>query len=291
MPFISGKAMLQHAYANNYGVGAFSAHNAETVQAILWAAEEEQAPIMIQVGQKAIGYMGIEAMKAIIDVLSKDITIPIAIHLDHSRNFEQSVKAMQLGFQSVMFDGSSLSFNENVRITKKISELARALGIGSEGEIGKIGGTEDDISVDEKDALVTSVEEAQAFAEQSDIDYIAVSIGTAHGIYKTTPQLNFERLAEINEVVRRPIVLHGGSSVPDEQIRKAIELGVAKINVDTDLRQAFTIGVQNAFSRDVTEWNLAVTLGQGRAEMKEKVKEKICVFGSSGKARDVLADF
>lgn len=288
MPFISGKEMLQHAYENNYGVGAFSAHNAETIQAILWAAEEEQAPVMIQVGQKVIEYMGLEAMKTMIDVLAKDISVPIAIHLDHCRKFEQAAKAIQLGFQSVMFDGSALSFEENVRITKKVAEFAGALGIGSEGEIGKIGGTEDGITVAEEEALVTSVGEAKAFAEETNIDYIAVSIGTAHGIYKSTPNLHFSRLAEINEAVKRPVVLHGGSSVPDEQVQRAIELGVAKINVDTELRQAFTLGIQEVLNENPEEWHLAVSLDRGRQFVKEKVKEKIRVFGSSGKAEDLL---
>lgn len=288
MPFISGKQMLEHAYKNKYGVGAFSAHNAETIQAILWAAEEEQAPVMIQVGQKVIQYIGIDEMKAMIDVMARDITVPLCIHLDHSRQFEQTVKAMQLGFQSVMFDGSGLDFDENVRITKKVAEIAKALNIGSEGEIGKIGGTEDGITVAEEDAQTTSVEEAVSFVEQTNIDYIAISIGTAHGIYKQAPNLKFERLKEISEAIKRPVVLHGGSSVPDEQVQKAISLGVAKINVDTELRQAFTLGVQEVFNKDPEEWHLAVSLDNGRQVMKEKVIEKIRVFGSNRKAQDLL---
>ncbi|RBW67372.1 class II fructose-bisphosphate aldolase [Bacillus taeanensis] len=288
MAFISGKDMLQHAYENKYGVGAFSAHNAETIQAILWAAEEEQAPVMIQVGQKVIQYMGLEEMTKMIEVMAKNITVPVAIHLDHCRNFNQATKAIQLGFQSVMFDGSGLPFEENVATTKKVAEFARSLGIGTEGEIGKIGGTEDDITVAEEDALVTSVDEAQVFAEQTGIDYIAVSIGTAHGIYKQTPNLHFERLQEINAAVKRPVVLHGGSSVPDDQVQKAISLGVAKINVDTELRQAFTLGIQEVFEENREEWHLAVSLDRGRQLMKEKVQEKIRVFGSSGKAKDLL---
>ncbi|WP_368503187.1 ketose-bisphosphate aldolase [Alkalihalophilus sp. As8PL] len=288
MPFVNGKEMLEHAYRNGYGVGAFSAHNAETIQAILEAAEEEQSPIMIQVGQKVIQNIGLEPMKVLIDSLAKNYTIPIAIHLDHSRQFEQTMEAVQCGFQSVMFDGSALSFEENTAITRKVVEISRALNIGSEGEIGKIGGTEDDITVDEKDALITTVEEAVAFILATDVDYLAVSIGTAHGIYKETPKLRFERLEEISNAVKRPIVLHGGSDVPDEQVQKAISLGVSKINVDTELRQAFTQGVQEAFQQDMNNIVLADTLGAGRAVMKEKVKEKIRVFGSANKAEQLL---
>jgi fructose-bisphosphate aldolase class II len=290
MPFVNGKTMLEHAYKHQYGVGAFSAHNAETIQAILWAAEEEQAPVMIQVGQKVIQYIGLEEMTAMIDTFEKSSTVPVCIHLDHSRQYEQTLKAIQLGFQSVMFDGSHLPFEKNVEITKKVAEIAAALGIGSEGEIGKIGGTEDDITVAEEDALVTGVEEATAFARQTNIDYIAVSIGTAHGIYKSTPNLHLERLEEISEAVERPVVLHGGSSVPDEQVQKAIRLGVAKINVDTELRQSFTLGVQEVFNDNPEEWHLAVSLNRGRELMKKKVQEKIRVFGSNGKAQALLKE-
>lgn len=290
MPFINGKTMLDHAYKNNYAVGAFSAHNAETIQVILEAAEEEQSPVMIQVGQKVIQTIGLEPMKVLIDSFSKKYTVPVAIHLDHSREYGQTLQAIQLGFQSVMFDGSALSFDDNVAITKKVVEIARNLNIGSEGEIGKIGGTEDDITVVESDALITTVDEALAFSEQTDVDYLAVSIGTAHGIYKETPELRFERLDEISKAVQKPIVLHGGSDIPDEQIKKAITLGVAKINVDTELRQAFTKGVQQAFKEDEENFVLAETLGQGKQLMKDKVKEKIRVFNSNQKSEVLLQD-
>ncbi|WP_273851338.1 class II fructose-bisphosphate aldolase [Guptibacillus spartinae] len=289
MPFINGKTMLDHAFQNGYGVGAFSAHNAETVLAIFEAAAEEKAPIMIQVGQKVIQTLGMEALKGLIDTYERKFDVPVAIHLDHSRQFEQTMQAVQMGFQSVMFDGSGLSFEENTATTKKVVDIARALGIGSEGEIGKIGGTEDDITVDEKDALITTTEEAVAFVEATDVDYLAVSIGTAHGIYKETPNLRFERLKEIVDAVKRPVVLHGGSDVPDKQVQRAISLGIAKINVDTELRQAFTRGVQEAFAENPDDIVLASSLGLGRLRMKEKVQEKIRIFGSQGKAEELLS--
>lgn len=288
MPFINGKVMMDHALANGYGIGAFSAHNAETIQAIMEAAEEEKSPIMIQVGQKVIQNIGLEPMKVLIDTFAKKYSIPIAIHLDHSREFTQTVEAIQLGFQSVMFDGSSLPFKENVSITKKVVEISQALGIGCEGEIGKIGGTEDDITVDEKDALITTTEEAISFVEKTNVDYLAVSIGTAHGIYQETPKLRLDRLKEITSAVAKPIVLHGGSDIPDKQVKLAISLGVAKINVDTELRQAFTKGVQKAFQQDPNNFVLADTLGLGKKYMKEIVKEKIKVFNSTGKAQELL---
>ncbi|MGI8315969.1 class II fructose-bisphosphate aldolase [Halobacillus mangrovi] len=288
MPFIDGKTMLEHAYNNQYGVGAFSAHNAETILAILEAAEEEQSPVMIQIGQKVIQTLGLKPMKEMVDSFAESFTVPISIHLDHSRQFEQTMNAIQLGFQSVMFDGSALSFEENTLITRRVVAAARALGIGTEGEIGKIGGTEDDITVDEKDALITTTQEAVDFVNETDVDYLAVSIGTAHGIYKETPNLRFERLEEISKAVQRPVVLHGGSDVPDEQVQRAIKLGISKINVDTELRQAFTRGVHAHYASHPDDIVLADSLGAGRKEMKEKVKEKIHVFGSQEKALDLL---
>ncbi|UOQ45512.1 class II fructose-bisphosphate aldolase [Halobacillus salinarum] len=286
MPFVNGKTMLEQARKHGYGVGAFSAHNAETIVAILEAAEEKQAPVMIQIGQKVIQTLGLEPMKAMVDSFAEHYSIPVAIHLDHSREFAQTMRAIQLGFQSVMFDGSALSFEENTTISQRVAAAAKALGIGSEGEIGKIGGTEDDITVDEKDALITTTDEALDFVNATDVDYLAVSIGTAHGIYKETPKLRFERLEEIAKAVNRPIVLHGGSDVPDEQVRQAITLGIAKINVDTELRQAYTKGLQAYMNENPDDFVLANSLGEAGQVMKEKVKEKIDVFGSTGRAAD-----
>lgn len=286
MPYLSGKQMIQQAWKGGYAIGAFSAHNAETIRAILLAAEQEQSPVMIQIGQRVINTLGLQPMKEMVDAFMAECSVPVCIHLDHSRSFEQTMQAVRAGFHSVMFDGSHLSFEENVRITHAVAQVSHALGIGSEGEIGKIGGTEDDISVDEKDAFITSCEEALAFAEQTSVDYLAVSIGTAHGMYKQEPKLAFQRLSEIRDTVKKPIVLHGGSGVPDEQIRRAISLGVAKVNVDTELRQAFTEGVLDVLAKDPDEYTLAISLGRGSEFMQQRVREKIRLFGSSGKAAE-----
>lgn len=284
MPYLSGKKMIQHAWENGYAIGAFSGHNTESVRAILTAAEEEQAPVMLMIGQKVIQTIGLEEMKKTVDIFMKDITVPVCIHLDHSRDFGQTMMAVRNQFDSVMFDGSGFPFEDNLRITRAVADVAHGLGIGCEGEIGKIGGTEDDITVDEADAMITTVEEAQEFAQKTTVDYLAISVGTAHGVYKSEPKLHFERIAEIKDIVKIPLVLHGGSGVPDDQVQKAISLGVAKINVDTELRQAFTFGVQKTWEENPEEFALAVSLGNGEASMKEVVKEKIRLFGASGKA-------
>jgi fructose-bisphosphate aldolase class II len=286
MPFQSGKVMIKQAWENGYAIGAFTAHNLETIKAVLLAAQEEQSPIMIQIGQKAINEMGMKPLKTAVDALVEhhNITVPICIHLDHSRQFEQTMEAARCGFQSLMFDGSALPFEDNIRITKTVVEVAKALGLGSEGEIGKIGGTEDDITVDEKDAMITTVSEALDFSERTGVDYLAVSIGTAHGVYKTTPQLKFDRLSEIKEAVKKPIVLHGGSGVPDDQVMEAVKRGVAKVNVDTELRQGFIGGVQAHWDNNRNDFILADVMNTGINAMKEVVKHKIRLFGSNGKA-------
>jgi fructose-bisphosphate aldolase class II len=286
MSYVSGKIMIKEAWENGYAIGAFTAHNAETIKAVLLAAQEEKAPIMIQIGQKAINEMGMKPLKNMLDSLVEhlNITVPICVHLDHSRQFEQTMQAAKCGFDSLMFDGSSRPIEENIRITKTVCEVAAALGLGSEGEIGKIGGTEDDITVDEKDAMITTVAEALDFSERTGVDYLAVSIGTAHGLYPTTPELKLERLSEIKEAVKKPIVLHGGSGVPDDQVLEAIKRGVAKINVDTELRQGFIKGVQGHWAKNENDFILADVMNSGIAAMKEVVQHKIRLFGASGKA-------
>ncbi|WP_375748609.1 ketose-bisphosphate aldolase [Vibrio sp. HN007] len=286
MPYMSGKTMIKEAWDNSYAIGAFTAHNLETIKAVLLAAQEEQSPIMIQIGQKAINEMGMKPLRDAVDSLIQhhEITVPICVHLDHSRKFEQCMEAATRDFQSLMFDGSALPFEDNIRITKAVVEVANALGLGAEGEIGKIGGTEDDITVDEKDAMVTTVEEALDFSERTGVDYLAVSIGTAHGVYKTTPELKFDRLSEIKEAVKKPIVLHGGSGVPDDQVVEAVKRGVAKINVDTELRQGFIAGVKAYWEANPEDVILADANNSGIASMMEVVKHKIRLFGSNGKA-------
>lgn len=286
MAYISGKTLLDRAWKEGYAIGAFSVHNAETTRAILKGAEEEQAPILVMIGQKVINTMGLSEMKAMVDAFMANHTVPVAVHIDHSRQFEQTMAAARAGFHSLMFDGSGYDFEENVRITKAVADVAHALGIGCEGEIGKIGGVEDDIDVDEADAMITTVEEAQEFTSRTGLDYLAISMGTAHGIYTSEPKLAFDRIREIKEIVQKPLVMHGGSGVPDDQVQKAISLGIAKINVDTELRQSFTLGVQDYWKEKPQDFVLADSLGAGELAMKEKVKEKIRLFGSSGKAAD-----
>ncbi|QUW21269.1 class II fructose-bisphosphate aldolase [Sporosarcina sp. Marseille-Q4063] len=273
------KEVLEKARREGYAVGAFNPHNLETIKAILLASEELRAPVIIQIGQKMINRYGMEESVNVIKAIGKSIDATVSIHLDHGNSIEQAESAIHSGFQSVMYDGSHLSIEENVKNTKKVIEIAKAHGIPVEGEIGQIPGVEDEVHVSEDEASITTLEEAIEFVNLTNIDFFAFSIGTAHGVYTKEPYIHFDRLREIAGVVSHPLVLHGGSGISDEMIRKSISLGIAKINVDTDLRLKF----KESITKSITEnsyGHLTDLLDQAVYDVKEKVKEKIILFGS-----------
>jgi len=256
----------------------------EIVQAIVAAAEAERAPVIIQASQGAIKYAGISYIVGLTRIAAEQASVPIALHLDHGTSFEQCVQCIRNGFSSVMIDGSKYPLEENIALTKKVVEVARAVGVSVEGELGKISGTEDDISVSEREAFFTDPEEAERFCRETEVDALAVSIGTAHGQYKGIPKLDFDRLKEIVRRVSTPIVLHGSSGVPDEAIREAISLGVAKVNIDTNIREAFSNAARKVIEQNPREIDPRKILGPAREAMTEIIREKIRLFGSSGKA-------
>jgi len=278
------RELLQEADKGRYAVGAFNANNMEIVQAIIEAAQEESAPVILQASQGAVKYAGIEYIVGMVKVAAEKATVPVVLHLDHGTSFEQIVQCVRYGFSSVMIDGSKYSLEENIALTKKVIDVARPAGLSIEAELGKIGGTEDDISVDERDALMTIPQEAAYFAEQTNVDALAIAIGTAHGPYKGIPKLDFNRLEEINKLVATPLVLHGASGVPDEAITKAISQGICKVNIDTQLRQAFVAGVKKVLEANPKEIDPRKVLGPAKDAMKAVVKEKMRLFGCSGKA-------
>lgn len=284
MPFVTLKEILAAAEQGNYAVGAFNTNNMEIVQAIVEAAEEEKSPVILQASQGALKYAGIRYITAMVKAAVETATIPIVLHLDHGTSFEQTMLCLKHGFTSVMFDGSRYQLAENIAATRQVIAAAHAMGASVEGELGKIGGTEDDISVDERDALYTDPDEAQRFVRETGVDALAVAIGTAHGPYKGEPKLDFHRLEMINCRVETPIVLHGASGVPAESIRRAIALGVRKINIDTEIRQAFTRGVQGVIQNKPGEYDPRKLLGPAKEEMKAIIKEKMQLFGCAGKA-------
>lgn len=283
MAFVTLKELMVQAEEGKYAVGAFNCNNMEIIQAIIQAAEEEQSPVIVQASQGAIKYAGLSYITAMTKLAAEQATIPVALHLDHGTSFEQVVQCIKQGFSSVMIDGSKLELDDNIQLTNRVLAVARAVGVSVEAELGKIGGTEDDITVNEWEASMTDPEEARLFVEKTGVDALAIAIGTAHGQYKGTPKLDFERLAKIKELVSVPIVLHGSSGVPDQAIRQAIELGVRKINIDTNIREAFVKGVKDVLAKNPNEIDPRKILGPAKAEMTAIIREKIRLFGSSGK--------
>lgn len=284
MALVSVTELLQKADQGGYAVGAFNANNMEIVQAIIEAAEKENAPVIMQASQGAIKYAGLEFITGMVKIAAEASKVPVALHLDHGTDFEQIVKCIRSGFTSVMYDGSKLPLEENIAITRKVLEIARPIGVSVEAELGKIGGTEDDIHVSEKEAMYTDPQEAKYFVEQTGVESLAIAIGTAHGQYKGEPKLDFERLAEIKRLVKIPIVLHGSSGVPDDSIRKAIELGVCKVNIDTNIREAFVGRMREVLANNPEEIDPRKILGPAKEATVEIIREKIRLFGSSGKA-------
>lgn len=281
---VTGSELLLHAQKNNYAVGAFNVNNMEIVQAIAESAEELNSPVILQASQGGISYAGLEYIAELGKLAARITNVPVALHLDHGTDFEQVMLCIRHGFSSVMIDGSRFPLEENIAFTKRVVEVAHAVGVTVEAELGKIGGTEDHITVDEKDATFTDPAEAKRFVEETGVDYLAIAVGTAHGVYKGEPKIDFDRIKAIRDAVDVPLVLHGSSGVPDEALKKAISLGICKINIDTNIREAFTLGVKDSIKNNPDNIDPRKTLGPAKEAMKEIIKEKMHVFGSVNKA-------
>ena len=284
MPLVPVDVLLEQADREGFGVGAFNANNMEIVQAILRAAELENSPVIMQASQGAINYAGLEFITGMVKTAAESSKIPVALHLDHGTDFVQVVKCIRSGFSSVMYDGSKLPLEENIAMTRKVLEMGTPIGVSVEAELGKIGGTEDNVSVSEKEARYTDPEEARYFVEQTGIKSLAIAIGTAHGQYQGEPKLDLKRLAQIKSLVKIPIVLHGSSGVPDAAVKEAIKLGICKVNIDTNIREAFVGGMRKVLDAKPDEIDPRKILGPAREAAIEIIREKMRVFGSSGKA-------
>ncbi|MDD4803223.1 MAG: class II fructose-1,6-bisphosphate aldolase [Syntrophomonas sp.] len=290
MALVPVTELLLHAEREGYAIGAFNANNMEIIQAIAEAAEKENSPVIMQASQGAINYAGLEFITGMVKIAAEATRVPIALHLDHGTDFGQIIKCIRSGFSSIMYDGSKLPLEQNIAITNKILEICRPIGVSVEAELGKIGGTEDDIHVSQKEAMYTDPEEARIFVEKTGVDSLAIAIGTAHGQYKGDPKLDFVRLKEIKELVKVPIVLHGSSGVSDESIRKAISLGVCKINIDTNIREAFVGEMRRRMAEKPGEIDPRKLLGPAKDAAVTIIREKIKIFGSSGKAEKYSLD-
>ncbi|MCI3926813.1 class II fructose-1,6-bisphosphate aldolase [Paenibacillus sp. TRM 82003] len=284
MPLVSMNEFLPKAKANKFAVGQFNMNNLEFAKAITEAAMAEKSPFIFGVSEGALKYMGIEYTVAIAEAAAKQSGLPIALHLDHGSTFEVAMKCIRAGFSSVMFDGSHHSFEDNIRLTKEVVKAARAMGVSVEGELGTIGGVEDDISVDEADAALAKPEEAIRFYEETGVDCVAIAVGTAHGMYKGEVKIRYDIIEEVAKAIPVPVVLHGGSGVPDEAIRQSIAAGVGKINVNTENQVACTETIREVLAKDAKVYDPRKYLTPAKNAMVEVVRSKIQLFGSSNQA-------
>ncbi len=281
---VSNAYLLKRAFEEKYAVGAFNANNLEQIQAIVAAAEEENSPVILQASQGAISYAGLDVISAIVLSMAKNTKIPMSLHLDHGTSFEQNVKCLRAGFTSLMFDGSMLPFEENVATTKKLVEIARPCGVSVEGELGRIAGTEDGLTVSQVEAAMTQPDQAAEFVKLTGVDALAVAVGSVHRMTVQEAVLDIPRIRAIRKTVNVPLVLHGSSGVTDDSIRGAIAEGICKINVATALNMVFTRGMASALKAKPDEVDPRKILGVSREEVKKVVRAKIRLFGSNGKA-------
>lgn len=289
MPLVDSKGMLIFALDNRFAVGAFNAYNLEMAQAIVEAAEEEKAPVIVQISQGALEYAPEQCYAGLVRTLAEAASVPVVCHLDHGVSFEVVIRCLRAGFTSLMFDGSALSMEENIRVTRELVRIAHAVGIPLEGEIGKIpDAAKGPLSPEEMRQFMTTPEEAVQFVEGTGVDALAVAVGSAHRMRVQSAVLDIERIARIREKVGIPLVLHGASGVRDSSVKEAIQAGIAKINFATELNKAFTSALREKLAQDPEVVDVRKYGAPARERVKTVVKEKIRILGAAGKAGEVL---
>lgn len=285
MALVSMKAMLDKALKEKYAVGQFNINNLEWTKTILSVSEEMNSPVILGVSEGAARYMGgfntvVGMVKGLIEDLG--ITVDVAIHLDHGSSFASCKKAIDAGFTSVMIDASSHPLAENIKITKEVVDYAHARGVSVEAELGIVGGEED--GVVGEGIIYADKDECVRLVNETNIDFLAPALGSVHGPYKGEPVLGFKEMEEIKNATKIPLVLHGGTGIPDDKIKRAIELGTAKINVNTECQLAFAREIREVLKNDQKVYDPRKIIGPATKGIKEAVTEKITVFGSKDKA-------
>lgn len=283
MSIISSNNMLKKAQKENYAVPAFNIHNLETMQVVVETVAELQSPVILAGTPGTYSYAGTENIIAIAYELSKKHNVPLALHLDHHESYQDIITKIDAGVRSVMIDGSHFPFEENINIVKQVVEYAHRYDVSVEAELGRLGGIEDDLVVDAKDALYTNPQQAVEFIEKTGIDSLAIAIGTAHGLYKSDPKLDFDRLSEIRSIVDIPLVLHGASGVPDKDVRECIKRGICKVNVATELKIAFADALKSYLIENPDANDPRHYMKPAKLAMKEIVKKIITTCGCAGK--------
>ncbi len=286
MPLVHIKNLLKDANRGKYALGAFNTQNLETTLGIMRAAEAKRAPLVIQASEATIDYAGLEEITGIVETAAKNILsrAPVALHLDHGKKFQSIVNCIKAGFSSIMMDASHLPFRENIAMTRRAVEYAHKHGVFAQGELGRLAGIEDVVRVAGHEAFMTHPDEAAEFVKKTGVDTLAVSIGNVHGIVKMrkgVPKLDLGRLKEIGKKVKVPLVLHGASGIPEKEIKHAIGLGIRIINIDTELRMAFTESLKKTLAADKNIFDPRKVLAPAILAVEKVVEEKTKIFGSA----------
>lgn len=277
---VNFKEMMQKAKEGKYAVPHFNINDLEWTKYILEKCQELNVPVILGVSEGAAKYMGgFNVITGMVNGLIKDlnITIPVCLHVDHGTSFETCKKAIDAGFTSVMIDASKHELEENIKITKEVVEYAHARGVSVEAEVGHIGGTEDNIT---STATNATLEDCKVLYENTGIDSLAPALGSVHGFYKGEPNLDFETMSIINQSLPIPLVLHGGSGIPEDKIKKAIESGISKINVNTELQYTWSNAVREFLKNDEVAYDPRKVIGSGEKAMKDRIGEIVSLFGT-----------
>ncbi|GIO20860.1 fructose-bisphosphate aldolase [Oceanobacillus oncorhynchi subsp. incaldanensis] len=283
MTLYSTTPMLNKAKKEGYGIVAFNVHSFDSIFWVVEGAAQLYSPVILQTTMGTVKSLGAKNIVKVVTAASDYYEVPVGLHLDHCTDYELIKQCVRAGYTSVMIDASMHSFDENVTRTKEVVDLAKSLHVNIEAELGKVGGVEDDIVVDEKDAQKAVPEECVAFVEQTGVPTLAPAIGTAHGIYKGDPDIDFDRIQKIAEIVDVPLVLHGGSAVPDKDVRQCVSLGMAKVNVSTELKNAYSQAIADHFKEYPDQLDPRQYLQKAKDAAIEMVASKIKMVGSEGK--------
>ena len=284
MPLVTTTEMFKKAYEGGYAIGAFNVNNMEIVQGITRAAKKLNAPVILQCSAGARKYASHDYLVAMVKAAAEETGLPIALHLDHGPDFETCKACIDGGFTSVMIDGSHESFEDNIALTKSVADAGRAMGVPVEAELGKVGGKEDDGPAVEGESPYTDPAEAKEFVERTGCTSLAIGVGTSHGVYTSDPHIEQSVVKAIRDAVDVPLVLHGTSGVPDEQVAEAVKNGICKVNYATELRQAYTKGFMAYMAENPACFDPKKPAKEGMREITELVKIRMTNLNSVGKA-------
>lgn len=289
MPLVTLKSVIDESRGKGYAIGSFNFNGIEDARGIIEAAEEKNSPVILMASMSAVKYFGgVKPCAAFIKALAEDSPAPVVLHVDHCDDIGMLKDCVDYGFTSVMIDGSALNFEENVAITARTVEYARKFGVSVEGELGRLGGREENVDVSDRNANMTDPNAVEEFVARTGVDALAIAIGNAHGFYKGTPKLDFDRLIAIRKLVDCGLVLHGGTGIPEPDFIRAVQCGMNKINVGTELKYACSQTARACMAAKPNEIDIRKLVGDNRKACREIVLHKIDLFGSAGMAHNAF---